>query len=239
MSSEGLSLPTKQIIVTTSGITATNGSATTPAYFFQDSKNTGMYYDTNDTSLHVSVNGTSKLTISETTTATDRADFKNIYFPGAALVSGYTPQTAILHNPLDNSYGLYLRSGYDTSRDLAAFSGFFYETKTTDATPTALATIDTQFNEAHHIKAYVEAVNTGATLAGCFEIRGLFKNTSGTVTRVGALSTSNITDSTWTATLSVVGTQIQLSITGAVGATVRWKAHVIVRDTRTSIISSD
>lgn len=239
MSSEGLSLPIKPVIVTTTAVTAPNGIVSAPAYNFQDSKSSGMYFDTDNTTLRMSINGTSKLTISEATMTSDRADFKNIYFPGAVLASGYTPQTAILHNPLDNSYGLYLRSGYNDSRDLAAFSGFFYETKTTNDTVTALATIDTQFNDAQHIKAYVEAVNTGATLAGSFEIRGLYKNASGTVTRVGALSTSNITDSTWTATLAISGTQVLLNVTGAIGATVRWKAHVIVRDTRTSIISSE
>lgn len=239
MSSEGLALPIKPVVNTTSAITTANGSASAPSLSFQDGKTSGFYYDTDNARVHAAIDGVSKLSLNSTTLATDRSDMKTLYLVGTTVAPGSAPGSGILHTATDNSYGLYYRAGYNDSRDLTANAGFFFETKTTNDTTTALATIDSQFNEVQDIKAYVVATNTGATLASSFEIRGLYKNTDGTVTRVGALSTSNITDSAWTATLAISGTQILLNVTGALATTVRWKAHVVIRDSRTSIVEEE
>lgn len=235
MSSEGLSLPIKPVLSSESTVLVANGTTSAPAVNFQDSKNSGIMYDVDNTSVALVLGGVKKLEIfDQTLEIKTKAALTGIAHPGAGSgLNGY------LYSANDTSYGLYWRFGMNDSRDLTALAGLFYETKTTNDTETALATLDTNYNEAQVYKVFIEAVNTGATLAASFEIRGLYKNTDGTVTRVGALSTSTITDSAWTATLGISGTQVQVLVTGAAATTVRWKAHVIVRDTRTSVADEE
>lgn len=236
MSSEGLALPIKPVINTTSAVVIPNGTVGASSINFQDAKTSGMFYDTDASSVSLVIGGVKKLNIDATNVEVKtRVVLNGIAHPGPGSLQG----AGILYAASDNSYGLYWRLGNNNSKDLLAQAGYFYETKTTDDTKTLMASIDTQYNEAQVVKAIVEATNTGATLASSFEIRGLFKNTDGVVTRVGALATSTITDSAWAATLEVNGTSVDLMVTGAVATTVRWKAHIIVRDTLTSVVDEE
>ena len=249
MSSEGLALPIKPVVNTTNEITTTtnvntsrvimaNGTAAAPSLTFTDAKDAGLFYDIDTGTLKIAINGATIWSLTEDVMTTDTTETKNIYVAKTAVPAGFGIN-GFLHAVNDNSYGLYWRHGNNNSKDLTANAGYFFETTTTNDTTTALATLDTEYNEALDIKAYVVAVNTGATLAGSYEIRGLYKNTDAVVTRVGALVTSSITDSPWTATLAIDGLQVKLNVTGAAATTVRWKAHIVVRDTRTSVVEEE
>lgn len=100
---------------------------------------------------------------------------------------------------------------------------------TTDATVTTLATIAIPASTTVHIEAHVIARRTGGTLGTAddgagYILDGTYKTAAGTVTLIGALALPYTAEDQvlWDATLTISGTNVLVSVTGATSNNITW-----------------
>lgn len=100
---------------------------------------------------------------------------------------------------------------------------------TTDATVTTLHTFTVPTSTSYMITAYVIARRTGGASGAAedgagYVIRGLYKNTAGTVALIGAVNADFTAESQagWDATLDVTGATVRVRVTGAASNNVTW-----------------
>lgn len=112
--------------------------------------------------------------------------------------------------------------------------------QTTDATPTELSLVDTSLerlfvgtNKSWTFRIFVIARQTGGIAgtvgdSGGYEIIGVVKNISGTLTLVGTPTVTTIAedDAAWSVAIGVTGNEITLTVTGAADKTIRWVGSV-------------
>ncbi len=99
---------------------------------------------------------------------------------------------------------------------------------TTNATATTLATIATTANTVMFVEAWVTAIRTGGTAGAVNDCatyirRARIKNNGGTVTVTVAAELTSEDQAGWDATFVVSGTNVNLSVTGALNNNVTWK----------------
>lgn len=112
---------------------------------------------------------------------------------------------------------------------------------TTDATVTTLHSVATSTNQTVYVEATVVARRTGGSAGAAgdtaaYKVCGLYKNVSGTVTLVGAVTTLYSAESQagWDCTLDVSGTTVRVRVTGAANNNVTW--HLV--EIKTSPLAS-
>jgi len=99
---------------------------------------------------------------------------------------------------------------------------------TANNTPTTVATVATTTDTTILIVSQLTAIRTDvADSNAAFQIRAGFKNTSGTVTQLGADDLASFVEPLalpYTVDTSISGTNIIIRVTGETGHTVDWKA---------------
>lgn len=135
------------------------------------------------------------------------------------------------HYPLGSSGHILTSDGNDAVW-AAPVAGDLVTDSTTDATPNALNTVAVATDTTVLIEVKVVGLRTGGSAGSAgdsagYIISGLFKNISGTVSLVGSLSLLHVTEDqpAWDATLSVVGTDVILYVTGAVDNNITWSSR--------------
>jgi len=96
--------------------------------------------------------------------------------------------------------------------------------QTTDATVTTLDSFTLASNTAVLWTSMVTAIRSDNAAAAGYQISGVFRNTSGTVSQIGSIQFTSIgaDDATWTATMNFTGTTIRLQVTGKAATTIQW-----------------
>ena len=98
---------------------------------------------------------------------------------------------------------------------------------TTDATETAIYTLETVSDYIYQIETTVIAtVNTGGNAAGYKRI-ATFKNDSGTLAIIATTTDGHTAEnnSAWDCQIEANGTEIRVNVTGAAGIDINWEAY--------------
>lgn len=102
------------------------------------------------------------------------------------------------------------------------------ELRTSDATQTTLATINTYPSGSYQIKAFITGKKSSTGDVGAWEITCLFKNIAGTTTQVGTPDIIENQDQAWTVTFSTSGSNIVCLVTGAAASNIVWQGEIQV-----------
>ncbi len=107
---------------------------------------------------------------------------------------------------------------------------------TTDASPTAVYTVNIPTGALIDIASTVVAKRTGGTAGSAgdgarYQIRGLYRNIAGTVSIIGTLEYPFLDESleAYDATFTVSGASVIIEVTGVVNTNIAWQANTSVR----------
>jgi hypothetical protein len=145
-------------------------------------------------------------------------------------------QTLRLDN--NNAYALELqqtaiRLTMATSGDFPYEDTKFYRVTTTNATPTALATVGLADGHVYTIQATVTSRCTGGTggnagKGATYKVIGTFKRDASSATQIGTTTVVHAAEdvAAWNAALAVSGNNVLVNVTGAANDSLTWHAMV-------------
>ena len=138
---------------------------------------------------------------------------------GGTNTTSYAPDNLIVSNPAGDAL---IASGINPDNLPVQVTA-----TTTDATPTTIYTIPTIANTAYTVTG--NFLGKSAAAVANFRIRATFdSNGANVVTEIGTDLVYVPLGTTWSADISVSGTNIILTVTGAVATTINWAATVEV-----------